>query len=578
MSARTYCNAHFDHLTGEWVLSDVEPHVSIALKHNFRGIRASATSPYRLKATPDLCSTLYWFSLRYPFNIKKSDLSLLKRQDKDHKAKMEERERVFTPARTSQPTIGIRNVTPRPSQEQAAELSSLVKRMLLADTQGLGKTLSAILAMLRANVWPAAVVVDTQILLQWKAEIENYTSLRVHIIKATEMYELPEADIYLFRYGILHGWTEIFAQGAFPFVTYDEIASLRRGTESEKGAAAKVLSDHAEYVLGLSGTPVYNYGNEIFNIIHYFIRPDCLGSEDEFTREWCNPDCKKKIKDPRALGAYLREIHVMLRRERKDVLGTDKLPLIEVHEVDYNDKEAHSFEQRMKELAMSTLGANGSISNFADAGQFSLQLRQLTGIVKAKQVAMYVRMIVASGEPVILTAWHREVHEIYMRELRDFNPVLFTGSETMAQKEKNKNAFINGETDLLILSLRSGIGVDGFQKRCAYLVFGELDFSPQIHSQVITRIDRPGQLRDVTILFLVCNFGSDPVMQALLGLKRSQSDGILNPFNNELQNVNAIGNDEGSRVKLLAINYLTQMGVPLPEKIRQEKIIESEVA
>lgn len=566
MSFRTFGTLSYEPTTQRWVINHIEPHVAIALKGVFRRIRATDTTPFTLSDSLDICADLLWFTQRYPLKISPADQRLLKSRDRMYRKETSERETIFTRQITQKPDLDLTGITPRQYQLQAAEFLISTKRFLLADTQGLGKTLTAILSMLYANTWPAAVIMDAQLVLQWRDVIEKHTSLRVHIVKQTKPYALPEADVYLFKYTLLSGWVDVVKQCPFDFVVFDEIASLRHGKKTDKGDAASVFSDHATYVMGLSGTPIYNYGAEIFNIIHNYIRPDCLGSIMEFNREWCEGHDNKVIRDPKALGAYLREIHVMLRRTKKEVFGTDKLPHVEVHEVGYDEKEAQSFEQLMKTLAISSLGQDGLNNQFQDSGQFSLKLRQLTGIVKAKQVAMYVRLLVESGEPVILAAWHREVYDIYLSELRDLNPLMFTGTESVSAKEKSKQAFISGESNLLILSLRSGIGIDGLQSRCAYMVFGEMDYSPQIHAQVITRIDRPGQARDVTVLFLICQFGSDPVIQELLGLKRAQSDGIMDPFNDSLQSVGSLREiDSQSRIKLLAQDYLKRQGVILPD-------------
>lgn len=573
---RFYGNISYNKTTDSWLLEQVEPHVMIALKHNFRYVQSTAVCPLYIKDREDLSTDLLWFMSRYPLRITVADQRLLTKRSKSHLDILDRREDLLLPTYVPRQHDGVKGVSLYASQKQAAHFWTANPRFLLGDTQGLGKTLTAIAGLLEVGKFPAAVVVESQIYLQWEQVFKKHTSLRVHVIKTTTPYDLPEADVYLFRYTQLAGWVDVFATSLFKAVVYDEIASLRHGLESAKGRGAQVLSKYAENVLGMSGTPVYNYGAEIYQIIEHFIKPGCLGTLNEFRREWCKGDNVDVLTDPKALGTYLREIHVLLRRTKKDVFGIDKRPLVEVHDVGYDSKEAASFTALATQLAMSALGANGETrqEEFKAAGEFSLRMRQMTGLVKAKQVAAYARMLIDSGEPVIIAAWHREVYEIYLRELREFNPVMFTGSESPAQKEKNKQAFISGETNCLILSLRSGIGVDGLQQRCAYMLFGELDYSPQIHSQVLTRIDRPGQLRDVTALFLVCNYGSDPIIQSILGLKQEQSDGLLNPVDDS---------DDGdedfltslageSRVKMIARDYLQRLGVAIPAPAAQAAV------
>jgi SNF2 family DNA or RNA helicase len=156
-------------------------------------------------------------------------------------------------------------------------------------------------------------------------------------------------------------------------------------------------------------------------------------------------------------------------------------------------------------------------------------MRQTTGVAKAKTVAAFARMMVEAGEAVVLWGWHREVYEIWNKEFSDLRPAMYTGSETASKKEAAKARFLAGETDVLIMSLRSGAGVDGLQARCATGIFGELDWSPGIHQQCIWRLDREGQTSPVTALFLVTDDGSDPPMMDVLGIKASEAQHIVDP-------------------------------------------------
>ena len=85
----------------------------------------------------------------------------------------------------------------------------------------------------------------------------------------------------------------------------------------------------------------------------------------------------------------------------------------------------------------------------------------------------------------------------------------------------------------MIISLRSGIGLDGLQGVCSYVVLGELDWSEAVHEQVIGRLYRSCQQRQVTAVYLVSDSGSDPIVVDILGLKKSQFQGIFNPTGSE---------------------------------------------
>jgi len=85
--------------------------------------------------------------------------------------------------------------------------------------------------------------------------------------------------------------------------------------------------------------------------------------------------------------------------------------------------------------------------------------------------------------------------------------------------------FMNGETNLLCISLRSASGLN--LQRATCVVFGELDWSPAVHSQAEDRAHRIGQEDSVLCYYLVTQTGSDQHIQDHLGLKVSQFIGIM---------------------------------------------------
>lgn len=70
------------------------------------------------------------------------------------------------------------------------------------------------------------------------------------------------------------------------------------------------------------------------------------------------------------------------------------------------------------------------------------------------------------------------------------------------------------------------------------------------------RLDRDGQLDPVYVYYVVTNYGSDPVLIDILGIKQSQSDGILDP------GVKAEERQaDPDRIKKMARLYLVSKGV-----------------
>lgn len=526
MGTRTYGRLWLD---GDAWKMQCEPHVALWAKRIFQRIPASAQGVFSLSNTPAVCRDLEWMLQRFPLEV--DHPQQLAAGAKSHVDRIARLDRLIDP--NYKPRSFELAVRPRDYQRRAAEVYLANGSLLLADDVGLGKTCSAICSLTEAATLPAIVVCMAHLPHQWEREINRFApDLKTHVLTKGTPYELPKfmgrgPDVLLCSYHKLAGWANVLSEYCNS-VIFDEVQELRRGTDTNKGAAAKEVADNVDYRIGLSATPIYNFGGEIFNIID-ILSPGALGSFEEFSREWCVGHVDKlRLKDPTAFGAWLKESHLMLRRTRRDV-GRELPPLSTVvHHVDSDEKAMKAIEGKAGELARLILSETESVrgAKMQAAEEFNALLRQATGIAKAPYVAAFVDMVIQSGEPVVLFGWHRAVYEIWREKLKHHNPVIYTGSESAGQKEAAARAFIAGDTNLLIISLRSGAGLDGLQQRCRTVVYGELDWSPGVHEQCTGRVARDGQPDPVAEYYLLSDSGVDPFIAETLGLKRSQIDGI----------------------------------------------------
>lgn len=546
-----------------WTIERIAPHAAIRLKNLFPKIARYDVAPFHLTGGPDLDADLFWFMQRYPLAMTEAD-----RKSLDFGRVMFENNRAEVMQVLSKDWKPLDNCgfrpgqTPYPYQAAAAAVARKMGRLLLGDDMGLGKTITALAAISDKEYLPAAILVQAHLPTQWRDRIEEFTNLRTHIVRSTTPYEMQVADVYIFSYSKISGWVDYIQKWPFASVVYDEIQELRHGAETAKGAACVVLSEQAKLRLGLTATPIYNYGVEMYNVCSY-LDPYALGERDEFIREWCSHTGGGHaiVNDPKALGSHLREINLFLRRTDEDV--KNQVPKLNrlIHRVPYDKKIADSAEALARSLAIQI--TTGSFTERGEAArEFNALMRHTTGMAKADSVAAYVRILLYTGQSVLLVGWHRAVYARWMELLKDFEPVLYTGSESAKQKDAASDAFKTGKTKLMIMSLRSGAGLDGLQFNCHTVVFGELDWSPQVHAQVIGRLRRPGQTKVVDAVYIVANGGSDPTIVSMLGLKSSQSRGITDPFK-EMEERES----DPSRIKLLAERFLNNKLADVDEEI-----------
>jgi SNF2 family DNA or RNA helicase len=549
-----------------WVL-ECEPHVSKQTR-------------LRVTNNRETCRDLSWVLSRWPLEFKRdADRELLLRVAAEHAQEVDLLQALMDGVR--EPRKFDLAVPARDYQRVAADAWLTVRGLLLADELGVGKTCSAIAALTDPRTRPALVVTQAHLTRQWQEELRKFSpGLTTHIIKKGTPYDIGKSmqkgrhgsdsqellpgvgttpDVLITNYHKLAGWEDTLA-GLVKSVVFDEGQELRGGPKGSSGpikknVAAAAIAEAADFRLATTATPIYNYGGEFYNLLSV-LRPHELGTRAEFAEQWCDgrTDAKAKIKDPSAFGTYLREQGFMIRRTREDV-GRELPELVKVpHHISADREPLNDVESSAAELARIILEkgnkAKGAVMQASE--ELSNLVRQATGIAKAPHVADFVRMLVEQGEPVVLYGWHRSVYDIWLERLKDLRPAMYTGSESATQKAKARDAFINGDTDILIMSLRSGSGLDGLQQRGSTVVFGELDWSFAVHHQASGRIHRDGQERPVVAYYLISDTGSDPIVADVLGVKRAQLEGVIEP-NGALIETLETGDD---RIKKLAEHYL----------------------
>lgn len=544
---RTYGSMELSTHGSLWKIT-AEPHVMIKLKNVISRINSNQFGTVTIQNSDEVCRDLEWFIARYPLENKNAP-ELASGAD-NYRATLARLERIYLPGHQclSFPLA----IPARDYQSKSAEVFLQRGALLLADELGVGKSITALAALTDPRTKPALIVVHPFLTKQWEKYAAKFMpSAKVHIIKKGTPYELPPADIYITTYHKLGGWAELLSK-FIRCVIFDEVQELRhQGTGKYK--AAQHIRGAASFCMGLSATPIYNYGGEIYNTME-IIAPGQIGSQSEFYREWCSyiGNNHYKLKDADAFGTYLRDQFLMIRRTRKEV-GRE-LPPVQtfVETIEHDKKALDDLDAVATELARRILSQASSFHEKGEAArEFDMKMRQATGIAKAPFVAAFVRMLVESGEQVVLTGWHRAVYDVWQERI-GYPISMFTGSESPIQKQAEVEKFLSGKTNVFAMSLRAGAGLDGLQEKCSTIVHGELDWSPGVHEQCRGRLFRDGQMNGVMEYFLISDGGSDPVISDVLGLKKSQLRGLLAPGESGLD----LQADAGSRVRRLAEEFL----------------------
>lgn len=568
---------------GRYLRITAPPQVAQRLVRIFNGARRDKDGAVIVTASDVNCHELEWAGQRWPLVPEGAAVDLVATGAERFRARQvaveETRSEGYTP-----PTFDMA-LPPREYQRIAADLVWRSGGLLLADDVGLGKTVTAIAAMVAPGALPAIVVTLKHLCKQWERELGKFApALRVHVLSKGTPYPLADTDnteigpsgrrriirngrkrmpdVVVLNYHKLAGWRDELVRLGPGLVVFDEVQELRKGSDSYKGAAAYGVSYRARARLGLSATPIYNYGAEIRNVMEA-LAPGLLGDPSEFHQEWCvgGADGKARLREPEVMRAHLTEQGAMLRRTRREV-GRELPPLQRVWQTVETDLDKlKDVADEVAELARVVLSTGGDpFAKMQAAQEMDWRLRQATGLAKVPGVVALVRMIldVEPDSPVLLYAHHHLVFDAYASafDRAGIGHASFTGRESASQKETGLRAFIDGKVPILMMAVRSGAGIDGIQKRCRTVVFGELDWSPGVHIQAEGRPHRDGQAEPVTAFYAVSEDGSDPPMQDVLGLKEAQRSALVD---GQASGAVLEGADT-DRIKKLAAAYLERRG------------------
>ena len=525
---KTYGTLSYNRRAKCWTIKG-EPCVTELAKRLFPGCDGRGRGVARFTAHRRVIGDLNWLMLRYPLEIKESDRARWEQALDEAREYAVERQRQLAAPRSAEPPKSVFAAELMPFQKEGLAFLLGANRALLADEMGLGKTVQALAYLAATAGFPALLVVPPHLVRNWTRETERFLvmegGVRVHVIRGLTPYKLPEADVYIIHYLLLRGWKSVLPDAGWRTVIFDEMQELRRAG-TEKYSAASLLSTACEHVIGLSGTPIYNNGGEIWNIVN-ILDFHFLGDWESFTREWCYGYNNNIVAKPELLGEYLRTEGLMLRRTKAEVLSQLPPKRRLVMTVDSDEGVYRRLMEPVNQTLRLMRGA--ADANASQRALWEMEIergeRQATGIAKAPAVAQFVRALLEGGEKVLLFAHHHEVMDIYKRELKSFSPAFITGRETPAMKERSVERFMTGHTDLCCISLRAASGLN--LQRATCVVFGELDWSPAVHSQAEDRAHRMGQTDSILCYYLVSQGGSDQEMQDALGLKVSQFVGLM---------------------------------------------------
>lgn len=410
----------------------------------------------------------------------------------------------------------------RDYQEDFVALTHKKKRILLAYSMRVGKSLASLLRAKQTGGKKILIVCPAGVISNWNTEIKKTygSESNITIYKGTKPKRskifVNEVGLYITNYEMLGEFLLKCDPDSIDQLIFDEIHKVSNPQTAIYKAARKAIKDNPNaFVQGLSGTPLRLKLKDLWGVLS-IIYPEVVGSQSYFLSrfeevlwsirkkikgKWVNIPVKTRTKNQPELQKLLSALMIRVRRE--DFVDiNDK---IELFTTELTDKQRSYYkkakEQILLELDDRTLELKNVMTRMLRLLQISEALfnidEKLEDSAKFDHV---VNEIEETEEPIIIWSRFKKITYRLYEKFKD-QAVLYNGDQNDSQKKLAVWAFQGcspGDLDeyykirkrypeftfepgqarvfISTYNLNSGLGID--LSKAKYQIFTSLDFNP----------------------------------------------------------------------------------------------------
>jgi SNF2 family DNA or RNA helicase len=437
-----------------------------------------------------------------------------------------------------------------------------MRRFLLGDDTGLGKTIQTITAL--CYLWEKAperkvfVLTTKSATGQWIAEFARFTTgvktflargnptQRTEVRKAFLNAKGPSVLVMGYRSAV-QDFSQIQDWKDFIFVT-DE-ATAFKNPSTQVGQVVKHLSENADRSWGLTATLIKNSLIEGWGI-YWALVPGLFGSKNSFMNEYCITRLQKLPGSKRQIPVIVgyRDKDVASFREKIDpyFLGRPK------HEV---AKELPPLTVKTVECELTPLqeekyaeALSGILEIAKDKEVREVEVTKLTAVTYCQQIVNHPELIGIEGESdkldtlldllagefdgdkVIVFSRFRKMVDIIVPALKKagIDTVRITGSENEKERKTAQDAFQNAKSDTRVICITAA-GSEAINLQAAKaIIFYDTPWSAGDYLQLLGRMIRIGSLHDnVFALHLVVKKTIDERVAKIMSQKLALIEKVL---------------------------------------------------
>jgi SWI/SNF-related matrix-associated actin-dependent regulator 1 of chromatin subfamily A len=384
---------------------------------------------------------------------------------------------------------------------------------------GTGKTLTALQALIEAEVLRTVIIGPPISLRMWAQETENWTGAKVQILSKRSTEINASADVLICSYEIatarqleLMNWASRTPSGGRTALICDESHALKstkaKRTKAVLGRGGMVEAFSHTWLL--TGSPMTRWADDlipflfraapqeikkkigVLNIDRFNLRY-CIVQERKFNGARFPVKMTVGSRNLDELGAILATCAT--RRTLDDVW--ESMPSLTHTRLAVEVSGVAAINRALEKMTMAEIE-----QAIAQNDENLATMRREMGLSMIPEAADFIWQRADAEQGAILVgAWHREVIDGLVEELtkKKLRVAKLDGRTPAAQKTELQRQFNEGELDVLVGQI-AAMGVSlNLQRGGNAIVVVEEDWSPSVMDQFYARLHRMGQGKPVHV-------------------------------------------------------------------------------
>jgi SNF2 family DNA or RNA helicase len=425
-------------------------------------------------------------------------------------------------------------------------------RAILADMQGLGKTVQA-LALLKLHkdeLLPCVIFPPATVKMQWLHEIDRWCGREgfvTQVISSGKEFCAPGFNVYIVTYEMAKNenvWQ--YVKDDIKFVILDECQRIKNHL-SERAKAVQKLCKNVPHILPMSGTPIKNNAGEYFTVLN-LVQPRRYPNYSRFIEQECDSYHNGwgykvgGLKNPDKFAQDTKDF--IIRRTKDEVLKDLPEFSRRFFHVEMDGKVKKAYIDLIKELddILYDHDMNAMEQGAAKIAIMS-KMRHITGLSKIPAVAEQIREFLESqpiDKKLTVFTHHQDVMDLLAAECHEFmqemgltKPLLMKGTLSADDRYKLALRFREDEKARVMIASTLAAGEGLNLQFCSDAIMMERQWNPANEEQAEARFHRYGQKNAVVVNYSIVSETIDEYFTELVEQKRAIVAGALD--NKEVQ-------------------------------------------